>query len=121
MMFNFSNALLARLRPRAPHRPDTALRRRRGGLFFLALFMGLSGILRLGEGVGIAVAETAKTGAPTGTPAEVAQTCEPDSGAQAMLVALREREKRLIDQEKKAAEREQSLAVARKEIGRAHV
>jgi flagellar motility protein MotE (MotC chaperone) len=92
-----------------------ALRRRRGGLFLLALFLGLSGAIRLAGGIGHALAETPvpeETVAPSG---ETLQ-CEPDGGVAALLASLREREARLVEQERKAAEREQGLALARKEI-----
>lgn len=92
-----------------------ALGRRRGGLFFLALFLGLSGTIRLAGGIGHALAETAvpeETAAPSGEPPQ----CAPDGGAAALLASLREREARLVEQERKAAEREQGLALAREEI-----
>ena len=116
MMIRLTSRLLAMFRTPRLRRPATALRPRRGGLFFLAVFMGLSGILRLGDGVGNAFAETAKTEAPAEVPIVMAQTCEPDAGAQAMLATLRERETRLVEQENKAAKREQTLSVARTEI-----
>lgn len=115
-MARFWKDLLVRRHAGLSGRPAKALRPRRGGLFFLALFMGLSGTLRLGEGVGNALAETAATEPETAEGGGVAQICEPDSGAQAMLAALRGRETRLAEQEAKAAEREQTLALARKEI-----
>ena len=87
---------------------------RRGGLFFLALFLALSGTLRIGGGIGDALAET---GAPEeAVTTEVAETCTPDGGAEAILASLREREARLIVQEKSAAETQRNLAVARSEI-----
>lgn len=120
MMIRLTSRLLAMFRTPPLRRPATALKPRRGGLFFLAVFMGLSGILRLGDGVGNAFAETAKTEtpaeAPSKAPADLAQTCEPDAGAQAMLAALRDRETRLGEQENQAAKREQTLSVARTEI-----
>lgn len=89
-------------------------RSRRGGLFFLSLFMGLAGMMRLGAGIGTALANTDPS--PVEIPAVAPMVCEPDAGAQAMLDALKEREKRLIEQENKAAEQEQSLALARQQI-----
>ena len=115
-MARFWKGLLAQRHTGLSDRPARALRPRRGGLFFLALFMGLSGILRLGEGVGNAFAETTTPEPAAADAGGPAQMCEPDSGAQAMLAALRDRETRLAKQEAKAAEREQTLALARKEI-----
>ena len=115
-MARFWKYLLARRHAGLPDRPARALRPRRGGLFFLALFMAMSGVLRVGEGVGNALAETTTTAPAAAEAGSVAQICEPDSGAQAMLAALRDRETRLAEQEAKAAEREQTLALAREEI-----
>jgi flagellar motility protein MotE (MotC chaperone) len=115
MMLWKSRRLVLHEHTKAP-RPARRLPVRRGGLFFLALFMGLSGLLRIGDGVGLAVAQT--SGAQTAIePAAVEPVaCEPDGGAKALLATLRDREQRLIVQEQKSAEKAQTLALARTEI-----
>lgn len=86
---------------------------RKGGLFTIALFLGLSGVLRLGAGLGVALANT---GTPTGDQAAVALACESKDDPKELLFALQEREKRLSQQEKLVAEREQSIKLARSKI-----
>lgn len=86
---------------------------RRGGLFVLAAFLILSGVIRIGDGVGHAFAESppdAPAAAPEG------EACTPDAGTAALLTALREREARLAEREAKAADHEQALKLAREEI-----
>lgn len=103
-----------------PHRKSTAPpgrppRRRRRGLFLIALFLSLSGILRLGEGIAqTAWAETAPTGQTA--PTEAAESCTPEGGAAAVLAALQARETRLAEQEARAATDARTLAVTRQEI-----
>lgn len=90
-------------------------RRRQTGLCLLALFLGLSGVFRIGNGVGLAAAETAAPATtPEVTPATAA--CTPDAGAMAMLKSLKEREQRLAEAEEKAAVRQRTLDLARTEI-----
>lgn len=92
-------------------------RGRRRGLLFLALFLGLSGTLRLALGLDLALAETSVSGEASHSPVVFEpETCEPDAGAQAMLQSLQDREARLAEQERKAAEREALLNKARTEI-----
>ncbi len=116
MRMNIASRLIGFLRKAAVLFPALGSRPRRGGLFMLALFMGLSGALRLGEGVGNAFAETAIPEAAGEPSVETPLICEPDAGAMNILEGLREREKRLLEQESKAAEREQTISVARSEI-----
>lgn len=86
---------------------------RRGGLFVLAVFLVLSGVIRIGDGVGHAFAES-----PTDVPAAApdGEICTPDAGTAALLSALREREARLAEREAKAADHEQALKLAGEEI-----
>lgn len=88
-------------------------RRHPGALFLMAAFFGLSGLLKLGAGLGAAMANTVEP-APVNPPAP--QTCELDGGAMAMLSALQEREARLAEQEKLAADQQASIGLARTEI-----
>jgi flagellar motility protein MotE (MotC chaperone) len=92
-------------------RPDR--RSRRGALFFIAVLLASSGLLRLGLGVGHALANAEETDTAV---SEAPQTCEPDGGALAMLEDLRAREERLLRQEEKAADLQQALALAKTEI-----
>ncbi len=88
---------------------------RRRGLFMVALFLGLSGILRLGEGI----AQTAGADiAPVGDAAlpAPAQSGTPEGGTTAVLEALQARETRLAEREARAATDARTLAVARQEI-----
>jgi len=118
--FSFLNVGLAR--------KGSHPRRRQTGLCLLTLFLGVSGVIRLGNGVGLAYAETSKppspvagaapTGAGTAEPVAsgtwaTGATCPADAGALAMLQSLKEREGRLAEQEANAAEKEQSLTLAR--------
>lgn len=103
-------------------------RRRQTGLYLLTVFLGVSGAIRLGTGVGLAFAETSKPQTAATAPAEQstdassatvesnAGVCAPDAGALAMLRSLKDREGRLAEQEGKTAEKEQTLALARVEV-----
>jgi flagellar motility protein MotE (MotC chaperone) len=108
-LFKNKQSVSARLRPRA-------LRPRRGGLFYLALFMGLAGILRIGDGVGRALAKTDTTETHAEMAAQEPQSCQAEGGASVLLESLRDREARLQMQEKMVAEKEQTLALARSKI-----
>lgn len=88
-------------------------RRRPGALFLMAVFLCLSGLLRLGTGLGAAMANTVK---PSSADAAAPEACELDGGTMAMLSALREREARLVEQEKLAADQQASIGLARTEI-----
>lgn len=103
-----------------PHRRVVApsgrrARPRRRGMFLIALFLGLSGMLRLGEGIAqTAGAETAAAGEVALTGA--AQSCAPEGGTTAVLEALQAREARLAEREARAATDARTLTVARQEI-----
>ncbi len=86
------------------------------GLIFLALFLALAGVVRLGDGVGRALARTESDPAAGAEADTAAQQCTPDAGTMELLSALKSREARLAEQEKRAAEKEQALALARREI-----
>ncbi|MBS0571878.1 MAG: hypothetical protein JSS08_01295 [Proteobacteria bacterium] len=99
---------------------QTGPRRRQTGLTLLALFLVLSGVLRLGNGVGLAAAQTAAPAGEAGqaVPATAGPACVPDAGAMAMLESLRERERRIAGQEQKQAVRQQTLDLAQAEVDR---
>ena len=107
----------------APEPPKRGERRKlrpagkRRGLMFLALFMGMSGALRLAAGLDHALAETTSPEAISHSAVVFAPaTCEPGAGAQAMLLSLQARETRLAEQERKAAEKDAALKIARADI-----
>lgn len=108
------------LTPKSPEpekRSKVRLTGKRRGLILLALFMGLSGALRLGVGLDHALAETTSPEATSHSPVVFApEVCEPDAGAQAMLQSLQARETRLAEQERKAAEKDAILTTARADI-----
>ena len=89
--------------------------RARGTLFIIAALLAGSGLIRLGEGAGHALARAAE-------PEEMAeaalapQECKPEPGAMAMLEALGARESRLAAREAALADRLQALAVAEEQI-----
>lgn len=90
-------------------------RPRRRGLFLIALFLGLSGMLRIGEGI----AQTAAAGtAPAEDVAPIvpAQSCTPEGGTTEVLEALRTREARVAEREARAATEAQTLSTARQVI-----
>lgn len=94
---------------------------RRGGqgaLFFIALLLASSGLIRLGLGAGHALTSSDVAQAAQAAPAAASApaACEPDSGALAMLAELREREARLTAREAAAADEAQALKLARAEI-----
>lgn len=95
-------------------------RRRQTGLALLALFLALSGLLRLGNGVGLAAAQAAVApeGQADAIPVTAGPACVPDAGAMAMLESLRERERRIAEQEQKQAVRARSLDLAQGEVDR---
>jgi len=109
-------------------RQASSPRRRQTGLCLLTLFLGVSGMIRLGNGIGLAYAETAKVQGPVAAAAPMGAdtagsvangtsaagaTCPADAGALAMLQSLKSREERLAEQEANAAEKEQTLTLAR--------
>ncbi|MCY1126775.1 hypothetical protein OU426_07920 [Frigidibacter sp. RF13] len=91
--------------------------RRRRGLMMIALFLGLSGLIRIGDGIGHALAETSSHGTePPMTEAAAGAECTPDGGASALLDALKLREARVREQELAQENEAQTLALARAEI-----
>lgn len=109
-----------------PGKAGRGPRPRRRGLFYLAMFLCLSGLIRLGDGVSRAMAETASAADPRPEPSAegAAETpalaeggsCTPDAGTAALLSSLKEREERLAAQEAKAAGQARALEIARTEI-----
>ncbi|WP_114965498.1 MotE family protein [Alkalilacustris brevis] len=88
-------------------------RRGRGALVLLTAFLLLSGMIRLGTGVGEALTseENARSAAPSGT-APVAPMAEVEQ----VLAALDERERRLASREAALEERLRALSVSEERI-----
>lgn len=95
--------------PRQPRR-----RPGRGPLFLIAVFLGVSGLLRLGSGASEAMAEAQMP--PPEVSSDASNICEQDPGTMAMLAALRAREERLAGREAMIADRAQTLVLAKAEI-----
>lgn len=104
----------------APPGRERGLPRRRGRsvLVLIALFLIGSGLLRLGDGTGLAIARelgglvTAAFAAPPG------QTGDPGQDLEPLLEALRVREARLAEAEARLDERSRALSVAEEEVQR---
>lgn len=82
----------------------------RGVLVILALFLASSGALRIGAGIGTAMAKTS----PDSPPSEIAQTCPQPPAA--LAAALMERETDVTNQETALADRMAALALAEEAI-----
>lgn len=105
--------------PAARHAPGRPRRTAssRGTLFILASLLFLSGLLRLGDGAGRAIA--LEVGAiAAGLAASPAVASDSTDGLGELLTALREREARLAEAEARNAERERALAEAEEEVAR---
>lgn len=85
-------------------------RRGFGSLFMLAVLFTLAALLRLGEGMGMALAFASET------MASPAQACEADEGAMRLLRSLQERENALTAREGEIADRNRALAIADERI-----
>lgn len=98
--------------PAAPRR-----RARRAGrvLWVIAAFLFASGLARLGDGAGLAIAREIGALATAAT-AAAPNRSEATPGVEELLAALRVREARLAEAETRLAEREQALAVAEEEV-----
>ena len=98
------------------------VRARQKGLLMLGAYLALSGALRIGNGVGQAMAEATIPAVEGVTPSDAAPAtgaaCDAATGSAELLAALQAREAKLKEAEAKAAEREQSQALARSEIER---
>jgi flagellar motility protein MotE (MotC chaperone) len=101
-------------------KPRKSRRLRRSGpgvLVLIAGFMFASGLIRLGDGTGAAIAReigalvNAASAAPPGH-------AEDAPGLDELLAAVRAREQRVAEAEARLAEREQVLAVAQEEVDR---
>mgnify|MGYP001818416089 CR=1 FL=1 len=93
--------------------------RRRGGrsvLLAIALMLGLSGVLRLGNEAGSAFASGSEAIEPDASASEA--TCTTPDDIAAVLVLLDERETRVATRESDLADRVQALAVAETQIQR---
>ncbi len=102
--------------PPGRSRPRPVMRSR-GTLFILAALLFLSGLLRLGDGTGRAIAleVSAIAGGIAATPAVAADSTD---GLGELLTALREREARLAEAEARNVERERALAEAEQEVAK---
>lgn len=91
-------------------------RRLTGGLtlFGLALLFLLSGLLRLWDGAGPAIAREIASLRTDGGPTQ--QVCEPDPGVAAALAAIRTREARVASREAAMIDRMRALEVAEKTV-----
>lgn len=89
----------------------------RGALGIIALILVLSGAARLWGETGHALAREITSLARPAKPS-TPETCEPTPEIGAVLAALQEREAKLIAAEARAAEKEQTLAVAKDEVTR---
>jgi len=91
-------------------------KKRKGGrstLILIAGFFLASGLLRLGSGTGSAIAREVEALRHTANEeVQVPQSCESGEDIGALLVAIKEREKRVAEQEKLLANRMQALGVA---------
>lgn len=89
----------------------------RGALVIIAILFAASGALRLGDGLGSALAEASKEAhTPQEAPAGIAEAAGPAGDCPAppaaLAAALSEREGRLAAQEAAVADREAALALA---------
>ncbi len=95
---------------------DKRKKKRKGGrsaLILIAGFFLASGLLRLGSGTGVALAREVE--ALTHSENEevpVAQTCETSDGLSDLLLAIKQREARVLEQEETLSNRLQALGVA---------
>ncbi|MGB3146435.1 MAG: hypothetical protein WBA91_01610 [Paracoccaceae bacterium] len=96
-------------RPAATARQRSPRRRRAGSLFILALFLGLSGVLKVGSGIGRAMATTP----PDSHEGTAPQSCESGEGAAALMEALALRESRLAEREALVAEQSKTVELAK--------
>jgi len=83
----------------------------RGVIWVIVVLMGSSGLIRLGAGVSKAFALASEPGAH----GEAAASCD-DPGTQALLEALREREKKLDAREAELQDRAQSIKLAETQV-----
>ena len=105
----------------------TRRRRRRGGgrsvLLVVAALLAGSGLVRLGNGTGLAVAREIEALATddraprdTAPPSGEVADCAPEPGVAALLADLQAREAQLAREEARHAERKRALEVVRKEL-----
>ncbi len=95
-----------------------AKRLRRGGpgvLILIAGFLFASGMLRLGDGTGLAIAQEVGALMRSASAASPA-TSEDTPGFEELLAAIRARESRVAEAETLLAERERTMALARQEL-----
>jgi flagellar motility protein MotE (MotC chaperone) len=110
-------------RDKAVPGPDRTLPNRQRVLLVVACLLAGSGVIRIGEGAGRALASTGATApalAADGTaagPAEAA-ACMPEGGAADLLTAIRGRTETLDAREARIADRESALALAEAEIAK---
>jgi flagellar motility protein MotE (MotC chaperone) len=125
---------MMRIRSKASKRSVAGPRRRPGVLLILAALLVASGAIRIGDGVGQALAETAveapaaepavqpeMDGAEAAAPGEPAaadgaQGCAADPGTAAMLAAIMHRNDGLDQREARIADRERAVELAQTAI-----
>lgn len=101
-------------------------RRRAGGgrnvLWIVTAMLVGSGLIRLGDGTGLAIArevESLTRAQQTDPgPAPLPQACAPEPGIGALLAAIQDRESRVAEQERRQDETARTLEIARQEIAR---
>ena len=106
------------MKPKPASKPSPAKRKRkfrpgRGSLILIATLFLSAGLIRLGNGVGAALARAAE---PTATADEAQQECTTDAGTLALLSEIQAREKRLAEREGLLADRDQAVKLAQKQL-----
>lgn len=95
---------------------DKKKKKRKGGrsaLILIAGFFLASGLLRLGSGTGVALAREVEALRHSETEeVPMPQTCESSEGLSDLLVAIKQREARVLEQEEALSNRLQALGVA---------
>ncbi len=90
----------------------------RGVLVLIAGFLFASGILRLGDGTGLAIAREVSALVGAASASSPGGSADETPGFEELLAAMRLREARLKEAEIRLEERERALAIAEEEIAR---
>lgn len=91
------------------------IRRRPGGLAMLAMFLGVAGLIRIGLGVTVAMAQE-ESGTPPTPPLATEAACITGPGLEKMVADLKDRAAQLSARETVAMQREQSLTLAQSRV-----
>lgn len=97
----------------APAKRRRKFRPGRGSLVLIATLFLSAGLIRLGNGVGAALARASE---PTATADDAQQECTTDAGTLALLSEIQAREKRLSEREGLLADRDQAVKLAQKQL-----